>query len=134
MQALLSIIALLTAGAALVFALSLFFRLRSMAERQAGVLAELEQIAVAQRRVLEQFHSLTHRQRVLADKLAGTESEPGQNGGQEEASQLDHRNVKEDILFLARQGLSAETIARDLNIPCGEVELILDLERFSAKS
>jgi len=54
-----------------------------------------------------------------------------QDGGDED--QLDPQAVKEDILFLAQQGLSPETIARDLGVPRGEVELILDLERFGRK-
>jgi uncharacterized coiled-coil protein SlyX len=129
----LAFIALLVAAAALALVLVLFFRLRSLAERQEGVISELEQIGAAQRRVLEQFHSLAHHQRMLVEKLGNSDAEASHRQ-QEESARLDPQKVKEDILFLARQGLSAETIARDLNIPRGEVELILDLERFSAKS
>lgn len=42
-------------------------------------------------------------------------------------------NLWHDVVFLAKQGLAAETIARDLNITRGEVELILGLHNFKPK-
>ncbi|HUX07363.1 MAG TPA: hypothetical protein VMX35_08625 [Acidobacteriota bacterium] len=135
MQTFLIVISLILAAGSAVLAAALFFRVRALAERQEGLLSELEQIAAAQRRVLEQFHGLAHRQRALAEKLSSSpDPETTRERAEANGAHLDPQKVKEDILFLARQGLSAETIARDLNIPSGEVELILDLERFNAGS
>jgi len=134
MEFLLSVLALLAAAGAWVLALVAMRRSRQAAERQDGFVAEVEQIAAAQRRVLEQLHGLAQKQRSLAEhvkdeRVAGAREV--QDGGDED--QLDPQAVKEDILFLAQQGLSPETIARDLGVPRGEVELILDLERFGRK-
>ncbi len=135
MQIFLIVISMILAAGSAALALALLWRVRSLSERQEGLLHELEQIGAAQRRVLEQFHGLAHRQRVLSERLsATTDRETTRERAKDGGVRLDPQKVKEDILFLARQGLSADTIARDLNIPCGEVELILDLERFSAKS
>ena len=43
------------------------------------------------------------------------------------------KNLWHDVVFLARQGLTADKIARDLNITRGEVELILGLHNFKPR-
>jgi hypothetical protein len=40
----------------------------------------------------------------------------------------------QDVIFLARQGVSADKISKDLNITRGEVDLILSLQKFDPKS
>ena len=130
----LALLALILAAIALALAAFSLVSGRSAAARYEGLLEEIKQLAGAQRRVIEQLHSLDQRQRALSEKLNGIEQNAAGNGEPheegDEADRLDPQAVKEDILFLAKQGLNAETIARDLGVPRGEVELILDLERF----
>jgi hypothetical protein len=133
MELLLAIFALLLAAAALLLAVHGLARGGRVVESQNGIREELTQVAGAQRRLLEQVHNLAHRQKVLAERL-GDMSDDSEAQQLEEAMGIDPQAVKEDVLFLARQGLSAEKIARELNIPRGEIELILDLERFGTKS
>lgn len=120
-------LALLSAAISLI----LLFRLRNLALRQDGIVSELVEVSAAQKRILEQFHGLAHKQSILADKLAA--SGDRQSKDDVESAVRNPKAVKEDVLFLARQGLNAGKIAKDLNIPKGEVELILDLDKFSAQ-
>ena len=130
----LAVLAILMAATALALAAFSLMSGRSATRRYEGLLEELKQLAGAQRRVIEQLHALDQRQRALGEKLSNLEQNAAGNGTPqteaEEEDRLDPQAVKADILFLAKQGLNAETIARDLGVPRGEVELILDLERF----
>ena len=131
MQFLLTTFAVLLALAAGLGVVALALAIRRLAERQQGLLHELEQVSAAQHRVLEQMHGLTHKQRVLADKVG--EVIGGATDVVEPRLEPDQKAIKEDVLLLAGQGLSADRIAKDLNFPLGEVELILDLDRFGGK-
>ena len=131
MQLLLAAFGVLVALAAGLGVVALALAVRRLAERQQGVLHELEQLSAAQRRVLEQAHSLAHKQRVLAEKVG--EVAGGAAAAGEARLEPDQKAIKEDVRFLAGQGLSADRIAKELNVPLGEVELILDLDRFGAK-
>jgi hypothetical protein len=110
--------------------LILIFYFRSLSARQQGMLHEIENIAASQRRALERLHSLTHKVRILGEHYRREERVEAQAG---DTSDSEFKAAKEDVLFLAGQGLDAKTIAKDLGIPSGEVELILDLEKFSKK-
>lgn len=112
--------------------IALYFFCRSIAVRQEGTMHEVEEIGAAQRRTIEKLHSMAHRLRVLAEQLP-RDSRAGALSGEAEKTAEEVKAVKEDVLFLHRQGLDAVTIARELGIPSGEVELILDLERFGSR-
>lgn len=110
----------------------LIFYYRSLSLRQDGMINEIEDIAAAQRRTMEKLHGLGHKFNLMSEKLNKQEEKPDKNI-ELTRQEVDQKTVKEDVLFLARQGLDVKTIAKDLGVPSGEVELILDLERFSAK-
>ncbi len=131
MQGMLILLAVALALLAVVLSAVLLFRNRNLTMRLEGMLNEVEEIRATQRRVLEQFHGIAHRQKILTEKIAGKVA--AKTADAKEPPVLDSKAVKEDVLFLSRQGLSAERIARDLSIPRGEVELILDLAKFRAE-
>jgi len=125
-----AIVATLAAAAAA----AILFWVRSLATGQRAVCKELEEVAASQRRILEKFHSLAHRQRILSRKIEGEARADAERGVDREHPEDsgEKQAVKEDVLFMAKRGLDAAQIARDLGIPRGEVELILDLHRFGS--
>ena len=110
----------------------LYLLFRNLSLRQAGMRDEIENLAAVQRRALERLHNLSHKVQILSESIPGNERQEQGNAEPPEPT-VDLQSVKEDVLFLAEQGLDVKTIAKDLGLPSGEVELILDLERFGRK-
>lgn len=132
MPLLLNILVVLFGASAIALSLWVYRRQQHLSERQDGLLHEIENLASDHRRLLEQVHGLSHKQRVMTDRIrdagnieATPEPEDPARGGKQ--------NLRQDVLFLDSQGLSAEIIARDLDVAIGEVELILGMNRYKAK-
>ena len=132
---LLETIGILVALLAGAVALVVWRKLSSFNKQQNGIYEEISALAIANKRLIERIKSVEEKLAqkstpVIEKRIPSRKIEPTETGT--EQTKLEQKSLWQDVLFLAKQGLSADTIARDLNITRGEVELILGLESFKA--
>lgn len=136
-------ILLLIAGFCLLF---LFRRVSGLTRQHESLVAELTRQVESNRGLTRR---ITHLEKVVISlqnspvkegKIQKVKKEPVQQVKPEptppvsrESESKEQESLWHDVIFLAKQGLSADTIARDLNITRGEVELILGLHNFKPK-
>lgn len=134
--------ALLTALTALVVAVAaavfsyLVFRKREFTARQ------LQRIYDELKARSLEIQKLTRQVEIFKSRLPAEEGNelqtysrpasrpPEPEKKEQKTDEEDVSSLWQDVIFLARQGLSADKISRDLNITRGEVDLILSLENF----
>lgn len=120
------IISVVACGIAVV----LWAKVRKLEIHQNGLYQEISALALANKRLIERIKKL---EQTKASPVIKKQS-PAKTGKIEKKSLPEGTQKQEslwqDIIFLAKQGLSADTIARDLSITRGEVELILGLHKF----
>jgi regulator of replication initiation timing len=142
MEILLASLALLAALVAAVLAVWQRKTIASLKRHQDGLYEEISALAIANKRLVDRIAALESNSREQAQTSAEStlrrEALPvapdtgnEKNRGKQRAEQ---ESLWQDVIFLAKQGLSADTIAKDLNITRGEVELILGLHHFKPKS
>lgn len=126
------IIILSVAALALLVAIFALISARAAQRRLAGAFQEIAALGLAQQKLLDR---LKHPEPPSApaepapSQRADRKPQPARAASREP----EHENLWQDVIFLAKQGLAADTIARDLNITRGEVELILGLHNFKPK-
>ena len=134
MSDLLAILAILIAAVSAAIAVVVWFFLRKMQRHQDGIYEEISALAVANKRLIERIGELEKRPAARPEKIEKAPEPPPQKATPEPAApSKEHESLWHDVIYLAKQGLSADTIAKDLNITRGEVELILGLHNFKPK-
>ena len=134
MSDLLAILAILIAAVSAAIAVVVWFFLRKMQRHQDGIYEEISALAVANKRLIERIGELEKRSAARPEKIEkAPEPAPQKATPEPAAPSKEHESLWHDVIYLAKQGLSADTIAKDLNITRGEVELILGLHNFKPK-
>lgn len=131
MSSLLEILAILIALATASVGLVLWGRINRLTSHLDALYQEITSLTIANKRMID-------RMKEVESGLVRLHSEEGVETGKteprpkvlEDIPEKEQESMWQDVLFLAKQGLSADTIARDLNITRGEVELILSLHKF----
>jgi hypothetical protein len=133
----LALIALFLATGALLAVAILWHRARQANVRQNGLFEELAALTLFNKNLINRIQKLEKRAAVAPSVITQTavtqaqKPEPLPNKSKEAPEET--KSLWKDVIFLAKQGLSADTIARDLHITRGEVELILGLHNFKPK-
>jgi hypothetical protein len=134
MNLILAIIAILLSVVAGGLALVLWKKTAKLKIHQDGLFQEISALTIANKRLIDRIRFLENRAQPAikqTDPVRKTEETGGERAPR--PSNEEQKNLWQDVIFLAKQGLSADTIARDLNITRGEVELILGLHNFKPK-
>jgi hypothetical protein len=134
MTLILAILALLFSAIAGGVVIMLWRRSAKLKIHQDGLYQEISALTIANKRLIDRIRSLENRA-LPGFKQKETQRKTEKAGSEKvpRPSNEEQKNLWQDVIFLAKQGLSADTIARDLNITRGEVELILGLHNFKPK-
>ena len=144
MENLLGIIAILFSLVTLVVSIFAFLNSRKVESVKDGIHEEINSIATSNKRLIERISRLEKDQKLIQTELNKLKTrpeviekpqpviEPPKPTTVKEEKQIDD-SPWQDVIFLAKQGVGADKIARDLNITRGEVDLILGLHQFKPK-
>ena len=134
MNLILAILALLLAAVAACLIIVLWRRTAKLKIHQDGLYQEISALTIANKRLIDRIRAIENRAQPAFKKTEAMRK-TGDTGNERapRPSNEEQKNLWQDVIFLAKQGLSADTIARDLNITRGEVELILGLHNFKPK-
>lgn len=129
------IVILSVATVALLIAVIALVRARTANRRLIGAFQEIAALGLAQQKLLDRLKHPEPEAPMPAERPdpAPMQRKSAPARSRSKQPEPEHESLWQDVIFLAKQGLTADTIARDLNITRGEVELILGLHNFKPR-
>ena len=102
----------------------------AMVETEAALQELMSELDEAGQALLQELDSRLGQAQDGSSTSLGQEAAAGGQDVEQPASQSSLEEKRAAVIGLAERGYTVEEIARDVELPKGEVRLILDLERF----